>query len=92
MVWGVEFSDHEGRTAAEWANAAVLSSYGGEDGQGDGIHLMGPLARKVLRIAPPLIITETEAREALNLMFRSLARLIEIRERPADTKPPNVRR
>ena len=73
MVWGVETRDHAGKTAAEWANAAVLACY---RGTGDaGIHLLGPLAKKVLRIAPPLVITEAEAREALDLMFRLLAAL-----------------
>jgi 4-aminobutyrate aminotransferase-like enzyme len=73
MVWGVEMADHAGGSAAEWANAAVLACYRG-DGQ-DGIHLLGPLAKKVLRIAPPLVITEHEAKEALALMYRSLAPL-----------------
>jgi 4-aminobutyrate aminotransferase-like enzyme len=73
MVWGVEMRDHAGRGAAEWANAAVLACYCGEDGQ--GIHLLGPLAKKVIRIAPPLVITEAEAREALALMRRVLAAL-----------------
>ncbi len=71
MVWGVETRDHAGRTAAEWANAVVLACYRGEDGD-DGVHLMGPLAKKVVRIAPPLILTEAEAREAAGLMFRVL--------------------
>ena len=71
MVWGVETRDHAGRTAAEWANAVVLACYRGEDG-GDGVHLMGPLAKKVIRIAPPLILTEAEVRDASGLMFRRL--------------------
>jgi 4-aminobutyrate aminotransferase-like enzyme len=75
MVWGVEFRDHAGRTAAEWANAAVLACYQGEGSNGDGIHLLGPLARKVLRIAPPLVITESEARTVMDLMNRLLATL-----------------
>jgi 4-aminobutyrate aminotransferase-like enzyme len=70
MVWGVEMRDHEGRTAADWANAAVLACYLG-DGK-EGIHLLGPLANKVLRIAPPLVITELEARAAMDLMYRLL--------------------
>src|SRR5262249_28967012 len=58
MVWGVEMHDHAGRSAADWANAAVLACYrGAATANGDGIHLLGPLARKVLRIAPPLVIT-----------------------------------
>ena len=67
MVWGVETRDHAGRTAPEWANQCVLACY---QGDGDGIHLLGPLAKKVIRTAPPLVITETEARDAMELMFR----------------------
>jgi 4-aminobutyrate aminotransferase-like enzyme len=76
MVWGVEMRDHAGRSAAEWANDAVLACYRGEPGssspRSDGIHLLGPLAKKVLRIAPPLVITEQEARDAMAFMYRLL--------------------
>lgn len=71
MVWGVETCDYGGRSAAEWAIAIVLACYRGEgDGQSDGIHLLGPLARKVIRIAPPLTISPAEATTAVELMFR----------------------
>lgn len=76
MVWGVEMGDHGGSSAPEWANAAVLACYRGEPG-GDGIHLLGALAKKVLRIAPPLVITEQEARESMDLMYRLLAPLVQ---------------
>src|SRR5205085_3773911 len=66
MVWGVEMRDHGGRGAAEWANAVVLACYRGAGG--DGLHLLGPLAQKVLRIAPPLVITQDEAAAAMRLM------------------------
>jgi 4-aminobutyrate aminotransferase-like enzyme len=69
MVWGVETQDHAGHAAAEWANAVVLACYRGENG-GDGIHLLGPLAKKVVRIAPPLAITLPEARGAVELLHR----------------------
>jgi 4-aminobutyrate aminotransferase-like enzyme len=72
MVWGVEMADHAGRSAADWAAEGVLACYRGTDA-GDGIHILGPLAGKVLRIAPPLIITEAEAAEAVGLMERLLA-------------------
>ncbi len=77
MVWGVEMQDHPGRSAADWANAAVLACYRGLPNQPgrEGIHLLGPLAKKVLRIAPPLIISQTEAQEALELMHQILASL-----------------
>ena len=73
MVWGVELRDHAGRSAADWANAVVLACYRGDGG--DGIHLLGPLAKKVLRIAPPLVITEEEAATALRLMHKLAAPL-----------------
>jgi 4-aminobutyrate aminotransferase-like enzyme len=75
MVWGVEMQDHGGRIAAHWANATVLACYRGLEPGGDGIHLLGPLAKKVLRIAPPLIISEPEAREVMQLMYCLLAPL-----------------
>ena len=75
MVWGVETQDHAGHSAAEWANAMVLACYRGENG-GDGIHLLGPLAKKVVRIAPPLTITVNEARTAMELFRRLLQPLV----------------
>jgi 4-aminobutyrate aminotransferase-like enzyme len=72
MVWGVEMRDYAGKTAADWANECVLACYFGDGG--DGIHLLGPLAKKVLRIAPPLVITETQATEVTALMHQLLAK------------------
>jgi 4-aminobutyrate aminotransferase-like enzyme len=90
MVWGLEMKDHGAAPAADWANAAVLACYRGESrraevrqhpestpGETDGIHLLGPLSKKVIRIAPPLVTTETEARQAMDLMHRLLALLAE---------------
>jgi 4-aminobutyrate aminotransferase-like enzyme len=72
MVWGVETRDHGGKTAAEWANVIVLACYRGDPPRGgrpgEGIHLLGPLATKVIRIAPPLVLTEGEAETSLRLM------------------------
>jgi 4-aminobutyrate aminotransferase-like enzyme len=73
MVWGVEMGDYAGRSAADWANAAVLACYRGVGN--DGIHLLGALAKKVLRIAPPLIITEQEAAAAASLLYKVLTHL-----------------
>lgn len=76
MVWGVETRDHAGRNAGDWANAIVLACYRGlGEGGGDGIHLLGPLAGKVIRIAPPLVITESEARAAMKLMHQIVGKL-----------------
>jgi 4-aminobutyrate aminotransferase-like enzyme len=82
MVWGVETRDHAGKSAAEWANAVVLACYFGEGGE--GIHLLGPLAKKVIRIAPPLVMTEKQAATASGLVYHCMARLVEPAFRPED--------
>ena len=66
MVWGIEF------TTPEWANAFVLHAYLSE---GDGVHLLGPLSKKVVRIAPPLVITLDEARTAVAILQRAAERM-----------------
>ncbi|MCS7167488.1 MAG: aminotransferase class III-fold pyridoxal phosphate-dependent enzyme [Gemmatales bacterium] len=75
MVWGVEMWDWAGRSASDWANAFVLECYLG-DGP-TGIHLLGPLAKKVIRIAPPLVITPEQAHTAMGLMYRWASRLLQ---------------
>jgi 4-aminobutyrate aminotransferase-like enzyme len=86
MVWGLETRDHAAMTASEWANAIVLACYRGDSDQGDGIHLLGPLAKKVIRVAPPLILTEAEAHDAMTLMHRLVAPLA----RPGTPAPRRV--
>ena len=54
-----------GKTADEIANECVLQCYQ------QGLHLMGPLAGNVLRVSPPLVISESEAKEGLGLMHRA---------------------
>ena len=76
MVWGVETRDHANRTPAEWANGLVLACYEGDGTAGDGIHLLGPLAKKVVRVAPPLTITPEEAAASLELMHRAARRML----------------
>jgi 4-aminobutyrate aminotransferase-like enzyme len=75
MVWGVEFADHGGKPANEWANRFVLEAYRGESPTADGVHLLGPLAKKVVRIAPPLVITPAEATAAHVLLFKAAERM-----------------
>ena len=75
MVWGVEMRDFAGRSGPDWANEVVLACYRGADNV--GIHLLGPLAKKVIRIAPPLTITTSEAEEAMELMDRLVSGLYE---------------
>jgi 4-aminobutyrate aminotransferase-like enzyme len=75
MVWGVELCDWGGRSAADWANQCVLACYRG-DGT-TGIHLLGPLAKKVLRVAPPLTIQPIEAEESARLMYKCIRELVQ---------------
>jgi 4-aminobutyrate aminotransferase-like enzyme len=69
LVFGIECASVGGRPAGEVANAVVEACYLG-DSDGDGIHLLGPLAGKVIRISPPLTTTEEEARISLQLLFQ----------------------
>ncbi len=69
MVFGVECAALGSLSAGDVANRVVAACYRGEPG-GDGIHLLGPLAGKVLRVSPPLTITEEQARDSLDLMYR----------------------
>ena len=78
MVWGVETGDFDGTPAADWANRLVLAAYRGDGTPGgEGVHLLGPLAKTVVRVAPPLVITDAEAEAATKLLHRSAARLLE---------------
>jgi 4-aminobutyrate aminotransferase-like enzyme len=85
MVWGVEIDAWAGKTASEIARACVLAAYRG-DSDGRAVHLMGPLASRVLRISPPLTITEAEARESIDVLARCFANLrVELSEASATT-------
>lgn len=66
LVWGVEMAGGGGKSAAEVANDAVLACYH------EGVHLLGPLAKKVIRVSPPLIITAAELDEGVEGMRRAL--------------------
>jgi 4-aminobutyrate aminotransferase-like enzyme len=68
MVWGIDMADHSGLKANEWANLFVLECYLGEGNE--GIHLLGPLAQKVVRISPPLVISPEESQECMSMMLR----------------------
>jgi len=74
MVFGVECAAAGGLSAGEVANAVVEACYLGANG-GDGIHLLGPLAGCVLRVSPPMILTDAEARESLALL-RTIVRSV----------------
>ena len=68
LVWGVECAPLGTASAQEIASAIVKACYLG-DNQGRAIHLLGPLAGKVIRISPPLVMPLAEAKEYLDAMF-----------------------
>ena len=70
LVWGLEVKAYKGKSAAEVANECVYRFYL------EGLHLMGPLAEKVLRISPPLIISEEVAQEGLQLMHNAFQKMV----------------
>lgn len=69
LVFGIECGPVRDRTPNEVANAVVERCYRG-DASGDGIHLLGPLASCVLRVSPPMCMTEHDARHALRLLHQ----------------------
>ena len=74
MVWGIEMCDYAGKTGPEWANSLVGAAYKGVNNE--GLHILGPLARKVLRVSPPLVITETEAQQGMDLLHQIAETLV----------------
>jgi len=73
VVWGVECAAIGRHSAPEVAIACVEACYLGDD-QGRAVHLLGPLAGKVIRVAPPLVMPLDEAEEYLDVMVDIFAR------------------
>jgi len=73
-VWGIQCAGVGSYAPEEVANACVEACYRGDD-QGRAIHLLGPLAGKVLRISPPLVMPPEEAVEYLDVMHGLFASL-----------------
>ena len=67
VVWGIECAAVGTHSAAEVAVACVAACYLG-DARGRAIHLLGPLAGKVLRVSPPLVMPLDEAKDYLDAM------------------------
>jgi 4-aminobutyrate aminotransferase-like enzyme len=68
VVWGIECAAVGSRTAGDVAKACVEACYLGDE-SGKAIHLLGPLADKVIRVSPPLVMPPAEAREFLEAMY-----------------------
>jgi 4-aminobutyrate aminotransferase-like enzyme len=73
MVFGLECAAVAGRSASEVANEIVKACYLGRKDR--GIHLLGPLAGCVLRVSPPMTMTQQEARDSLQLLHEIIAGL-----------------
>ena len=76
VVWGIECQGVGHHDAAKVANACVEACYLG-DAAGRAIHLLGPLAGKVIRVSPPLVMPLDEARDYLDCMYRVFAAMTE---------------
>lgn len=74
MVFGIECNPVGDLSAADVANKVVETCYVGRDG-GDGIHLLGPLANTVIRVSPPMTMTEDEARDSLELLHELVSQV-----------------
>ncbi len=76
MVFGIECADVGNLKSTDVANKIVETCYLGLPGE-DGIHLLGPLAGNVLRVSPPMTMTEQEARVSLELFYKLINSLNE---------------
>lgn len=75
LVFGFECAPVGTIAAGDVAAKIVEACYLGRDGV--GIHLLGALAGKVLRVSPPLTITTAEAKASLNLLHDIVASVAE---------------
>ena len=67
MVYGVEMARED------VAEACVLEAYRGAGKS--GVHFLGPLAGRVLRVSPPLTISEGELKRAQSVLMKGWARV-----------------
>ena len=72
MVFGIECGAAGALAPNDVANEVVKACYLGDGTSGDGIHLLGALAGRVIRVAPPMTMTDKEARASLDLMHSVL--------------------
>lgn len=68
MVFGIECGPHKSLNPNQVANAIVERCYRG-DSNNTGIHLLGPLASCVIRISPPMCMTDEDANLSLQMLF-----------------------
>lgn len=73
-VWGVQCAPLGTKPSQAVAAEVVRACYCGNS-LGRAIHLLGPLAGDVIRIAPPLVMDLDEARQYLDAMFEIIQRV-----------------
>lgn len=76
LVFGIECHALGSLSSDQVACEVVAECYRGEP-DGDGIHLLGPLAGDVVRISPPMCMTREQAEQSLELLNRCLNRVAE---------------
>lgn len=69
MVFGIEANPIGTHSAADVANAVIERCYHGDEAN-DGLHLLGPLAGCVIRVAPPMCMTDEQAHHSLELLHK----------------------
>jgi 4-aminobutyrate aminotransferase-like enzyme len=75
MVFGIECGRIGNYEPAQVANAIVERCYLG-DSSGEGIHLLGPLAGCVLRISPPMCMTDEDASRSLSMLHQFISDVV----------------
>lgn len=80
LVFGIECAALGDLSPGAVANRVVQACYLGEP-DGDGLHLLGPLADCVLRVSPPMTMTDREASDSLDLLQRIM---VQVAESPGD--------
>ena len=89
MVFGIECGQVGDMPPNDVANAVIERCYLGEEA-GDGLHLLGALAGCVIRISPPMCMTEDQAAHSLRLLHRFVAEAGEqCAQASASVAPPN---
>ena len=68
-VFGIESAKVGTTEPAHVANAVIERCYRGDENN-DGIHLLGPLAGCVIRVAPPMCMTNEQAQHSLKLLHQ----------------------
>ena len=71
LVFGIQCAARGDLTDKQIAAKIVEACYQGQNGI--GIHLLGALAGNVIRISPPLVLSEQDARTSLGLLFEIIS-------------------